>query len=250
MTTKALTGLLSKAVDAEGTLPCTPKERLFQIAFGAIQWPWLLKSLYGGTRAEKQALLRRVGLTPDALPNLGSWKADTYLLHRVVDVIAELRPAHVVELGSGATSLVMAKALADHGDGSLHSYDQHRPFLAEMDLWLAENGVSARFSHAPLAQRDPRWPGVWYALSDLPPVIDLLLIDGPPWSVHPFVRGMAERLFDRIPVGGIVMLDDAARPGERLVARRWRRDWPDFAFSYEGGGTKGLLIGQRVARPA
>lgn len=82
-----------------------------------------------------------------------------------------------------------------------------------------------------------------------PPTIDLLLIDGPPWSVHPFVRGMAERLFDRIPVGGIVMLDDAARPGERHVAGRWRKDWPDFAFSYERGGTKGLLVGRRISDP-
>lgn len=142
---------------------------MFRTAFGLIQWPWLLKSLYGGTQQEKQSLLRRLGLSADALPNLGSWKADTYLLHRVVDVIEEARPAQVVELGSGATSLVIAKALAENGGGSLYSYDQHRPFLAEMDNWLAENGLAAHFSHAPLTQRDLRWPGVWYALSDLPP---------------------------------------------------------------------------------
>lgn len=247
MTTKFQTGLLAKPTDDERAARCTPGERLFQIAFGAIQWPWLLKSLYGGTQAHKQALLRRVGLAPDALPHLGSWKADTHLLHRVVDQIEQKRPANIVELGSGATSLVVAKALAMHGGGTLHSYDQHLPFIAEMQAWLAEHDLSAHFGHAPLSQRDPRWPGVWYSLPDLPLTIDLLLIDGPPWAVHPFVRGMAERLFDRIAPGGVVMLDDAARPGERYVARRWRRRWPDFEFTFEGDGTKGLLIGEKKA---
>jgi hypothetical protein len=41
------------------------------------------------------------------------------------------------------------------------------------------------------------------------------------------------------------MLDDAARPGERLVARRWRKRWPDFDFKLVNAGTKGTLIGRR-----
>ncbi len=248
MTTKFLTGLLAKPREADSLVRRTLGEGLFQIAFGAIQWPWLLKSLYGGTQEEKRSLLKRIDLAPDSLPHLGSWKADTYLLHRTVDLIAERRPANVVELGSGATSLVISKALARNGRGTLHSYDKHLPFIAEMKKWIAEHELDAHFEHAPLAQRDPRWPGVWYALPRVPLSIDLLLIDGPPWAVHPFVRGMAERLFDRITPGGIVMLDDAARPGERYVARRWRRDWPDFSFTYEYGGTKGLLIGRKKER--
>lgn len=247
MTTKMLTGLLAKRGLADAEARCTPGERLFQIAFGAVQWPWLLRSLRGGTQAEKQALLARIALGADALPHLGSWKADTYLLHRIVDVIEAARPATVVELGSGATSLVIAQAVARHGSGQLHSYDQHAPFVAAMGDWLAEHGLQAAFHHAPLVQRDVRWPGLWYGLSDVPGSIDLLVIDGPPWAVHPFARGMAERLFPLIAPGGTVLLDDAARPGERYVARRWKKDWPDFAWHYEGAGTKGLLVGRRRA---
>jgi predicted O-methyltransferase YrrM len=58
------------------------------------------------------------------------------------------------------------------------------------------------------------------------------------------VRGSAERLFDRIAPGGVVMLDDAARPGERIVARRWRERWPDFEFRLLPG-IKGTLMGVR-----
>lgn len=68
-------------------------------------------------------------LADDALPHLGSWKADTGLLHRIVDAIEELRPRVVVELGSGASSLVCARALELNGGGRLVSYDQHAPFV-------------------------------------------------------------------------------------------------------------------------
>jgi predicted O-methyltransferase YrrM len=244
-TTKYSTGFLAVEAPPTDTASRTPSERLFQLAFALVQWPWLLKSLYGGTKAEKQALLDRLDLPHDALPHLGSWKADTYLLHRIVDMIEQRRPQHVVELGSGATSLVIAKALSCHG-GTLHSYDQHEPFVAEMGRWLAEHGLAAQFRHAPLTVREPAWPGLWYELTDLPLTIDLLIVDGPPWAIHPYARGMAERLFDRIAPGGVIMLDDAARPGERLVARRWRREWRDFDFTYEGAGTKGLLVGRRL----
>lgn len=247
MTTKLLTGLLAKPFDAETPARVTRSERAFQIAFGAIQWPWLLRSLYGGTQAQKQALLERVGLEPDALPHLGSWKADTFMLHRLVDVIEERRPQSVVELGSGATSLVIAQALSRNGGGTLHSYDQHAPFVNEMGGWLAEHGLAANFNHAPLIQRDARWPGLWYGLASVPLAIDLLVIDGPPWAVHPFARGMAERLFPLLTPGAVVLLDDAARPGERYVARRWRKRWPGIAFHYEGAGTKGLLVGRKQA---
>jgi predicted O-methyltransferase YrrM len=247
LTTKYLTGLLAKEDSHPAKGARTAGERAFQLAFAVIQWPWLLKSLYGGTQAEKAALLDRVGLPRDALPHLGSWKADTYLLHRIVDEIESLEPQHVVELGSGATSLVIAKALSRFGGGRLHSYDQYEPFVAEMRHWLEGHSLSAEFHHAPLTQRDPAWPGLWYDLRGVPPVIDLLVIDGPPWAVHPFARGIAERLFERISPNGVILLDDAARPGERIVARRWARKWKDFEFTFEGQGTKGLLVGRRAA---
>lgn len=211
-----------------------------------IQWPWLLRSLYGGTMAQKQALLRRIELDGDALPHLGSWKADTFFLHRIVDTIESLRPATVVELGSGASSLVIAKALSINGGGRLVSYDQHAPFVAAMGEWLAEHDLEADFHHAPLSIPAPKWGADWYRLSELPASIDLLVIDGPPWAVHPFIRGAAEALFPLMSVGGVVLLDDAARPGERIVASRWRREWPEFGFRFEAGGTKGMLAGRRV----
>lgn len=245
MTSREATPLL--ALPEAGGAPGLPlDERVFRLAFAAVQWPWLLRSLYGGTRASKADLLLRLALPPDALPHLGSWKADTYLLHRLVDLVEEIGPATVVEVGAGATTLVLARALQLSGNGGhLISFDQHAEFISAMHRWLGEHGLEADLRHSPLSVRAEEWPGLWYDLNDLPFQIDLLIIDGPPWSVHPFARGAAEQLFSRVARGGAIVLDDAARPGERIVARRWRRQWPDIEFSFESGGSKGTLIGRK-----
>ncbi|HYZ47776.1 MAG TPA: class I SAM-dependent methyltransferase [Sphingomonas sp.] len=243
MTSKYATSLLPRAEERRGR-PLA--DRLHVIAFGAIGWPWLLQSLSGGERREKRRLLARLGLPGNALPHLGSWKADTSLLHRIVDTIKALRPRTMVELGAGASTLVAAKALALNGGGRLVSFDQHADFVAATAAWLAEHGLAADLRSAELVPAPTGWPGLWYDLSHLPEHIDLLLVDGPPWSVHPFVRAAAETLFDRIPVGGVVLLDDAMRPGERVVARRWRRRWPNFRFDIDKSGAKGTLIGSRL----
>jgi len=218
---------------------------IYRVLFGAIGWPWLLRSLWGGTKSSKRDLLRRLHLPEDALPNLGSWKADTRFLHRIVDAVEELRPQTVVELGAGASTLVCAKALQLNGGGRLFSFDQHAQFVSATSEWLGDFGVSADIRHAPLCARARDWPGAWYELPQMPASIDLLIIDGPPWAVHPFVRGAAESLFDRLTDGGIILLDDAARPGERIVARRWKRRWPQIAFTHLAGGTKGTLHGRK-----
>ena len=243
MTTKYATGLLPRSLGLDKSL----SDRLHVMTFGAIGWPWLVRSLSGGRRCDKRALLDRLGLPHDALPNLGSWKADTALLARIVDTVERQRPATVVELGAGASTLVTAKALALNGGGRLVSFDQHGDFVEATRDWLAEHGLTADMHQAPLIGAPGDWPGLWYDVHHLPERIDLLVIDGPPWAIHPFVRGAAETLFDRVPVGGTVLLDDAARPGERVVAKRWRKRWPGFRFRLDTRGTKGTLVGERVA---
>jgi predicted O-methyltransferase YrrM len=242
MTSREKTAFL--ALDDSG--PNRPlSEKLLTVAWGAIQWPWLARSLWGGKLADKQALLARLGLPHDALPHLGSWKADTYFLWRIVEAIERLRPREVVELGCGASTLVVAKALELNGGGRLTSYDQHPDFVEATGRWLAGHGLSASMRHAPIVEDPTSWSHTWYDLNGVPPEIDLLVIDGPPWVLNPFIRGRAEQLFDRIVPGGIVLLDDAARPGERVVAARWRRDWPNFRFGLLPGA-KGTLVGERL----
>lgn len=242
MTSREKTAFLT--LDDSG--PSRPlSEKLFTIAWGAIQWPWLARSLWGGKLADKHALLDRLGLPHDALPHLGSWKADTYFLWRMIGAIERLRPREVVELGCGASTLVLAKALELNGGGQLTSLDQHADFVEATAQWLATHDLAPAMRHAPLVEDPSTWSTNWYDLPSLPQEIDLLVIDGPPWTVNPFVRGRAEVLFERIVPGGMVLLDDASRPGERVVAVRWKRDWPNFRFTLLPGA-KGTLVGERL----
>ncbi|MFS0737289.1 class I SAM-dependent methyltransferase [Sphingomonas sp. 1P06PA] len=244
MTSRESTPFLPRALD-DGRFRRDAANWAQVLAFGAIQWPWLLKSLWGGRAADRVALLDRLGLAQDALPNLGSWKADVGFLTRLVDHVLAERPEQIVELGAGASSLVLARAVQMAGRGRLTSYDQHGDFVAATGRWIASHGLVADIRHAPLTDAPAGWPALWYDLAHLPEQIDLLVIDGPPWTYHPLVRGAAETLFDRVAPGGTVMLDDAARPGERLVALRWRKRWPQFAWQFLPG-IKGTLVGTRL----
>jgi len=247
MTSRESTGLLPRSADDRvvGSPGRSAADWAALLAIGAVQWPWLLRSLSGGSRAAKARLLDRLGLAPHALPNLGSWKADTGLLTLVADHIIAARPKLVVEFGTGASTLIIAKALQMAGGGTFISFEQHPDFVQATRDWLAEHGLEADLRAVPLKPSPGGWPGLWYDHGELPRGIDLLLVDGPPWTIHPFTRGAASSLFGHIAPGGTVMLDDAARPGERLVARRWRREWRDFDFRLSKAGTKGTLIGRR-----
>ena len=247
MTSRDTTGLLPRPGDGHvaGTAGRSWSDWAALIGYGAVQWPWLLKSLYGGTLKAKHSLLDRLGLPYDALPNLGSWKADTGLLTFIADHILEHKPALVVEFGTGASTLVIARALQLAGGGRLISFDQHQEFVAATRQWLADHGLEADLRSAPLRPAPGGWPGLWYDHGALPAGIDLMLIDGPPWTIHPLTRGAAATVFDQVAPGGTILLDDAARPGERAVARRWRKTYPDFEFTLWKGGTKGTLIGTR-----
>lgn len=252
MTSRDVTGFLPLADQQGESARRSLSDLAWRLGFGAISWPWLLASLSGGRRADKRALLDELGLPHDALPHLGSWKADVGFLRHIVREIERLRPMQVVELGAGASTLVAARALALHGGGRLTSFDQHGGFIDATRAWLTDYGLHADLRHAPLTEEKNGWPGRWYALDRIPDQIDLLIIDGPPWSVHPLVRGAADSLFSRLSPRGVVLLDDAARPGERLVARRWRDRWPHIDFRLLHDGTKGTLVGRLrdTSRPA
>ena len=248
MTSRESTGWGGRKDEGSARPPRTFKDRAVLGAFYILNRPFLAKSLYGGSAKAKKALLERLGLPLDALPHTGSWKADVGLLTFLTDHILREKPKVVVEFSAGASSLIIAKALevARVEDPVFISFEQHPDFCAKTSAWLAEFGLKSDIRVAPLKASPGGWPGLWYDHDPLPDGIDLMLIDGPHWAIHPFTRGAAASEFGKIAPGGTVMLDDAARPGERIVARRWRRQWPNFQFRLEHPGSKGTLVGRRL----
>jgi Methyltransferase domain len=144
-----------------------------------------------------------------------------------------------VELGSGVSTIVLARAARELGT-RLVSFEHDRQWADEIRILLRREGLdAARVIDVALAPLDAstirmpveptlRAPESWYdlaALGDaLPTRIDLLIVDGPPAAEWPdvLIRAPAvPALEDRLAGACTVALDDASRRAERHTARLW-----------------------------
>ena len=170
------------------------------------------------------------------LPAVTSYSMEPSSMVQVIEKIAELRPKCVVELGGGSSTLWIAKALEEIGEGTLVSVE-HLPQYFESTRRLIEvNGLAQRVDMRlaplePLSQE--QWAGHgWYsmaALEDLPAPIDILLVDGPPESTGPDARKPAFPLIrEKLNDVAFLLVDDATRKSEREMVESWRKDCGDL----------------------
>lgn len=163
------------------------------------------------------------------LPPLDDWAASPDFLLACVREVVQHRPAVVVECGSGASTVALARALQLNGVGHLYSLDHDETFARRTRRELEARGLGgwASVLSAPLMEQDVGEPLPWYdiaALPDLP--INLLIVDGPPGVIHPRIRYPAgPLLLPRMAPGGRVLVDDIDRPAERAMLARWREDF-------------------------
>src|SRR5690349_9002541 len=161
MTSRESTSLFGRSDSSSRLIRRTWKDRALLGAFYVLNGPFLAKSLYGGSKKAKRALLERLGLPLDALPHTGSWKADVGLLTFLTDHILAHKPKVVVEFSAGASSLIIAKALEKAGveNPTFISFEQHPDFVQKTTDWLKEFGLKSDIRVAPLAPSPGGWPG-------------------------------------------------------------------------------------------
>jgi Methyltransferase domain len=180
------------------------------------------------------ALDRKLGL-PQALPAMRGWVGSPDFLLQVADEIAVTGPRCVMECSSGVSTLVIARSLQLQGGGHVYSLEHEPAYAQQTRDMLARFGLAewATVLDAPLENRHTVTP--WYSESVIPadmPPVELLVIDGPPASALPLARYPAlPRLFDRLAPSFTVMLDDADRPGEVEIVRRWCTQWPGLQLT-------------------
>lgn len=173
------------------------------------------------------------------------WGAGTMRVAGLVavcnDVVLSARRC-VVEVGSGTSSVLLARLLRERWPGG-----EHRHVAVEHDgawaRWVAgqleREGLAGRTTvlHVPLAPHPHGRDGLpWYdddrlrdgldaALGDEP--VDLLVVDGPPADTADKVLARYPALpvlRPRLAPGATVVLDDVERPGEQEVLDRWERE--------------------------
>ena len=147
----------------------------------------------------------------------------------------------VVELGSGVSTIVLARAARELG-ARFVSIEHDAAWTKEVRGLLERERLDAtRVVHVPLAELEPdalavpsepmlRAPASWYRLGALceacPGEIELLVVDGPPAAESPdvLIRAPAvPALEDRLAEECTVALDDASRRAERHTAELWGR---------------------------
>ena len=160
-----------------------------------------------------------------------AWSLDDEGLALVAREVAGGRST-VIECGSGASTVVIARALRRLGRGSVSALEHLPDQAAQVRELLAAEGLErwTTVIDAPLMPVPVAEPGCrWYArvaLDQLPDRADLLLVDGPPAS--PEVGAQERSRYPALPLlrprlgpGALVVLDDADREGERWVIEQW-----------------------------
>lgn len=158
------------------------------------------------------------------IPPTRSWAASPDLLLTLAQLVRTYEPKLVVELGSGVSTLVVAKA----GAKRVISIDNSKEFAGKTREMLKEHKV--RGVEIRIAQLKAHISGVdWYdtaLIKDLKR-IDLLIVDGPPGSKNPESRMPARPEFiSKLSPRAIIVIDDVNREGERKLAESFAKALP------------------------
>jgi predicted O-methyltransferase YrrM len=144
----------------------------------------------------------------------------------LTELIRTHEPEVVVECGSGASTVLLAKLQSRRYRGGMFSLEHDDAFADRTRGMLAANGLHDVVTVCPLGQNGG-WQ--WYTL--LPDIdrVDMLVVDGPPARTARLARYPALPLL-RKQLGdhGIVVLDDVHRHDERMILRRWLTEYPEF----------------------
>lgn len=166
------------------------------------------------------------------LPDFGPWSVSPDLASLLVGLVDRHRPTTVLELGAGASTVLLAYRMKKLGHGKIVSWEHDAAYAKQAAELLADHGLSeyAEVVHAPLTDvvaAGRTWK--WYdprALQSLPP-IDLLVIDGPPSWLQPLSRFPALPLLaGRLAEMAVVVLDDADRKDEKRIVEMWTKEYP------------------------
>lgn len=165
------------------------------------------------------------------IPSTRSWAASPDVLLTLLQHAKESNPKIILDLGSGMSTLVLAKSAPT---AKVISIDNSAEFAQKTRQMLSLHGVvNADVRVAPLTAHAS---GVdWYEISQLEDVnnIDLLFIDGPPGSKNDRARhpALAECL-SKLSPRAIIVIDDASRDGEKDLAHEFVKALPSHTLEF------------------
>jgi hypothetical protein len=186
--------------------------------------------------------LEREGVLVLLLPGSSGEIPPDYLdlatLHRLV---RRKRPQTVLEFGVGFSTIVLAHALKQNGEGRLYGVETDRPWLENLQAKLPADLaplISIRHSPARAAVHEGELCHYYDTLPDIVP--DLIYLDGPDnFSVEGSVRGLTFQpetgarhqvaadilLYESSLKTGATIFVDSRYNNVHFLKRRLRRNW-------------------------
>lgn len=187
-------------------------------------------------------------------PLLGDWAMDPVGMLGVVDLILAYKPALVVECGSGASTLWIARALEVLGNGKITSLEHLEEYASKTTGAIERASLQARASVMLTPVEEKEIDGEiyhWYGISEVsvePGTINVLLVDGPPGSMGPSARYPAMPLLKHfLADDALILLDDFSRPNEIQIEKRWLEENPELSVVGTVGPRTMLMKFQRSA---
>lgn len=174
---------------------------------------------------------------PYPLPFGGGWALTADAAALLVREVALHRPQTIVELGSGVSTLLLARLLKEMGTGKVYSLDHDAGWAERTRQHLRASNVSdmAEVFDAPLSRQ--HFGGETYDWYTVPEAvnrlerIDFLIVDGPPAALDP--QGMPRypalpAFLAKLSANATIYVDDAKRPQEQAMIQRWLKEHPQF----------------------
>jgi len=186
------------------------------------------------------------------------WSLDADTLKFVATLIGQLKPKHILEIGSGVSTRLLYKAAQQLEQPCYISSVDHDPdFMANIPAQIGSSKskclsiqlsplVSRRFGeqYLPVYHIDP-------GKFACPDPVDLCIIDGPPVSLGGR-KGTLYQLMEYCRVGSCLLLDDAIRNDEKEALVDWKRAFGDVIEIIElEGFEKGLsaIVIKKIVKP-
>src|SRR5438128_1291348 len=194
--------------------------------FGDLSRKHDVENLY----VQLSSFIQIYGLLPQGtlLKPLRGWAISPDALLHVAITFKAIKPAAVVEFGSGQSTIVLAALLKSQGAGKLLSIEHNANHARSLETQLKACGLSdwvdARTVRLVSLVEDP--PSRTYDLTWLEHYsADLVLVDGPPASLGLLARySPLKWAVDNVTSTGSVFLDDANRPEEEAIVNRVMRE--------------------------
>ena len=171
------------------------------------------------------------------IPYVEKWSAAADFLQLITDHVTGVRPSRILECGTGLTTLMLAAACKQVGNGQIISLEHEEEYALRSQQVIAHYKLShiVQVIHAPLVPYDINdREYLWYSLDALPEIsVDMLVVDGPPGPIQEHSRFPAVPLLvERFANDCHIFLDDAARQEEQEVVDMWTREFDVSLRSY------------------